>query len=256
MWHQITSYLSFIRSATNHHGVHSPFVYELVTQCFYNKTRYNSYKELSKYRDYLYQSKEVINVTDFGAGSRVFSSNKRPVAAIAKNAGISTKRQRLLYRIAQYLKPGAILELGTSLGLGTMALALGNPKSNVVTVEGCPEISKIATHGFKKFKLSNITHRNLSFQEFFKNNDTTFDLVYIDGHHDGKRTLDYFEHVLATAKPTSVFIFDDIYWSSSMTQAWKQIYQHPKVTVSIDTFYWGVIFFRKEQQKQHFKIRL
>ena len=54
----------------------------------------------------------------------------------------------------------------------------------------------------------------------------------------------------------SVLIFDDIYWSPAMTEAWSQIIQHPKVTVSIDTFYWGLLFFRKEQEKQHFIIRV
>jgi hypothetical protein len=44
--------------------------------------------------------------------------------------------------------------------------------------------------------------------------------------------------------------------SKSMTEAWDIIKQHPQVTVTIDTFFWGVVFFRKEQLKEHFVIRL
>ncbi|HAJ80920.1 MAG TPA: methyltransferase, partial [Zunongwangia profunda] len=54
----------------------------------------------------------------------------------------------------------------------------------------------------------------------------------------------------------SVFIFDDIHLSEEMEEAWKEIQQHPKVQVTIDTFYLGLVFFRREQAKQDFKIRL
>ena len=53
----------------------------------------------------------------------------------------------------------------------------------------------------------------------------------------------------------SIFIFDDINWSIEMQETWAIIKEHPKVTVSIDTYFWGIVFFRKEQEKQHFIIR-
>jgi len=40
-----------------------------------------------------------------------------------------------------------------------------------------------------------------------------------------------------------------------MEAAWEIIKTHPKVTVTIDTFQWGLVFFRKEQPKEHFVIR-
>jgi hypothetical protein len=50
-------------------------------------------------------------------------------------------------------------------------------------------------------------------------------------------------------------IFDDIYWNKDMEKAWQEIKNNQKVTVSIDLFYFGLIFFRKEQEKQHFILR-
>jgi hypothetical protein len=41
-----------------------------------------------------------------------------------------------------------------------------------------------------------------------------------------------------------------------MEDAWKFIQNHPKVTVAIDTFQWGFVFFRTEQKKEHFTIRV
>ena len=84
---------------------------------------------LKEYRNSLLENKNTIEVTDFGAGSKVFKSNTRQISQIAKTAGISPKRAELLFRITNYFQPETILEIGTSLGLATSALALGNPKA-------------------------------------------------------------------------------------------------------------------------------
>jgi len=81
-------------------------------------------------------------------------------------------------------------------------------------------------------------------------------LVFFDGNHQKEATLEYFEALLPAIHNDSVFIFDDIYWSKNMTEAWKLIKAHPKVTVTIDTFFWGLVFFRSEQKKEHFTIRV
>lgn len=257
MIYQFTSYIKFIRKATNHHGVHSPFVYDLVTRCFYDTSKYPAYAILKKYRKLLLQEKSAIEITDFGQGSRVFKNNRRPVNAIAKHAGIRLKRQKLLYRLTHYLKPDAVLELGTSLGLSTIAMSLGNPAATITTIEGCPNTAQKAKQLFGDFKAENIHIQNLSFDRFFEVlSSEKYHLVYVDGNHHKESTLLYFHQLLATAENDSVFIFDDIYWSASMTEAWQEISAHPEVTVSIDTFYWGLVFFRKEQKKQHFTIRL
>lgn len=265
MWYQIKSYLNFLLKSTNQHGVHSPFVYDLITKCFYDKNKYSDYQKLKVIRSKLYQNKNSIEIIDFGAGSRVFKSNNRKISDIAKNAGISFKRQKLLYRITTYFKPKTVLELGTSLGLGTTAMSIANESDKIITVEGCPNTAKVSEVIFSKNKFSNIQLEIATFKDFFKKKlSKKYDLVYIDGNHNKKNTLQYFEKLLDCINDNTVMIFDDIYWSKEMTDAWNQIINNPKVTVSIDTFYWGFVFFRpayknqgkKAQQKQHFTIRL
>jgi predicted O-methyltransferase YrrM len=257
MWYQIKSYLKFVLKATNQHGVHSPFVYDFVTKCLYDKNQYKAYAVLKSFRKKVFQNNEVISITDFGKGSRVFASNERKVSAIAKNAGVTQKRQQLLFRIANYFQPKTVLELGTSLGMGTAALSLGNTSANIITIEGCPNTAKIAKEQFEAFHLQNIVLQIKTFEDYFENNSNSYyDLVYIDGNHDKEKTIQYFKILSEKATNDSLFIFDDIYWSPAMTEAWQEIMNHSKVTVSIDTFYWGFIFFRKEQEKQHFVIRL
>ena len=195
-------------------------------------------------------------ITDFGSGSRVFKSDERSISAIGKHAGITPKRQRLLFRLAQYFQPNSVLELGTSLGRATAALASGNPSAIIDTVEGCPNTSEVAKGLFKKFGLKNIQLYNSSFEQFFSDETKTYDLVFIDGNHNKQNTLAYFQVLKERATNNTILIFDDIYWSQEMTEAWREIYAQPEVTVSIDMYHWGLIFFRKEQRKEHFNIRM
>ncbi|MEW5676145.1 class I SAM-dependent methyltransferase [Flavobacterium enshiense] len=259
MLFQIKAYFNFLWNSKNQHGVHSPFVYSLVTKCFYDRKSKAEYGVLRNYRKTLLQNKNTIEVTDFGAGSRVFKSNTRQISKIAQTAGITSKRAELLYRIVNYFQPDTILEIGTSLGLATAALALGNPKANITTLEGCPETSGIAKTQFQKFKFNTIESVVTEFTEYFKNcqlNTEHCQLIYFDGNHSKEATLTYFEMLLPTITNDTVWIFDDIHWSEGMDEAWEIIKNHPKVTVTIDTFQWGLVFFRYEQEKEHFVVRI
>ncbi|WP_046745302.1 O-methyltransferase [Kordia zhangzhouensis] len=254
MWYQIFAYFRFFFKSTNQHGIHSPFVYDLVTKCFYDTSSKEIYKTIQQYRKELLQNDTEIEIKDFGAGSRVFSSNQRKVSAIAKNAGIIQKRAQLLARLVSYLSIQNSLELGTSLGMATIAM---KHAGEIFSIEGCPQTAAIAKKYLQKF---NIEHASISVAPFEKIVpqfvNKKFDLVYFDGNHQKEATVNYFEQLVGTAHNDSVFIFDDIHWSKGMTEAWNIIKAHPKVTVTIDTFFWGFVFFRKEQAKEHFIVRL
>ncbi|MCV9926434.1 class I SAM-dependent methyltransferase [Flavobacterium sp. LS1R49] len=262
MLFQIKSYLKFLWNSKNEHAVHSPFVFNLLTKCFYDKKPKPEYSILTNYRKSLLENKNFIEVTDFGAGSRVFKSNTRQISKIAKTAGISPKRAELLFRITAYFKPDSILEIGTSLGLATSALALGSQnygtKTKVTTLEGCFATASAAKSALQEFNCDNVESVVTEFEGYLSNyqlSTTNYQLVYFDGNHSKKATLDYFEFLLPTISNDTVWIFDDIHWSPEMEEAWEMIKKHPKVKVTIDTYQWGLVFFRYEQEKEHFIIR-
>jgi len=257
MFYQIKQYIKFFIKSTNQHGVHSPFVFNLVTKCFYDKTNYSSYKAILKYKKTLLKNESKIKITDLGAGSRVMKQHERSISNIAKNAGTTNKRAKLLFRLTNFFKPEHILELGTSLGIATHALSLGHPEAYITSVEGCPELSKFTKAQLKSHGVENISVRTASFNDGIKSLSlNTYDLIFFDGNHQKEPTLKYFKILLKTVNNNSVFIFDDIYWSKGMREAWAVIKKHPNVTVTIDTFFWGMVFFRDEQVKEDFFIRI
>lgn len=239
-------------------GVHSPFLYDLITLVFDDKTDKIAYRKIDLLRNELLKSSENITVTDFGAGSKLFKSNHRNISDIIKYSSVKKKYGELLYRISEFYKPKTILELGTSFGLSSAYMAMGSPNSKVVTIEGCKQISSIAQDNLFVLGIKNITLVNGVFEEvlpltFFDLH--TLDLVFFDGNHTKLATLNYFMQCVNYSNNDSIFIFDDIHWSNDMEEAWSEIKQNKKVTLTIDIYQFGIVFFKQQLQKQDFVIR-
>lgn len=255
--YQILAYLKFILSATNQHGVHSPFIYKFVTKCLYNKSNYPDYGLINNYRQKLKSSDKTLQVIDLGEGSKSLNPKHRKVRQMVKVSSSSKKEAQLLYRLSQYFNLSTILELGTSLGMGTYAMALSNKHVRITSIEGCKNTSEFAQSNLNSLEVKNVDFQIGNFSEVIPNlNHPSFDCIYFDGHHNKTATIQYFEALLPKAHNNSVFIFDDIYWSKGMTDAWEYVKNHESVSVTVDCFHLGFVFFRKEQAKEHFKIRL
>ncbi|WP_296384751.1 class I SAM-dependent methyltransferase [Winogradskyella sp.] len=255
--YQIIAYIKFLINSTNQHGVHSPFIYNFVTKCLYDNVKYTAYSKLKAYRNHLKNSKTVIEITDLGEGSKTLNSKKRSVSKMIQASSSTEKESKLLFRITQYFNFKSVLELGTSLGMGTYAIALGNKFSNISTIEGCPNTSDYAKSKFQDLNIQNAAFIKGDFTSIIPTlQDRDFDFIIFDGHHNKAATIQYFESLLSKVHNETIFVFDDIYWSKGMTEAWEYIKAHNIVTVTIDCFHLGFVFFRKEQVKEHFKIRL
>ena len=260
-WQLARKYLRYYITASNGkgHGVHSPFVYDLVRNVLMDTRSFYAYKQVEGLREQLLQDKTLIEVEDFGAGSVTGSSRQRSVASIARHAAKSRKWGQLLFRIVHYYAPLNILELGTSLGISTSYMALGCRDARIVTGEGSAAIAEMARRNFKALKLDNIQLTTGNFDNTLGgmlNQLPTIDLAFLDGNHRLEPTLRYFDQLLPKIHSASVVIIDDIHWSPDMEQAWQVIRNHASVKCSIDLFFIGIIFFREEfHEKQHFTIR-
>ncbi|WP_400077960.1 O-methyltransferase [Winogradskyella sp. R77965] len=212
---------------------------------------------MNKYRSALKNSNTTLQVTDLGAGSKVLHSEVRRVRKMIKASSSSKKEVRVLFRLVNYFNIKSALELGTSLGMGTYALALAKEDSNIITIEGCPNTSNFSKAQFETLDIKNTTFITGDFTTVIPSlKDKNYDLVFFDGHHNKAATIQYFKSLLQKVHNETVFVFDDIYWSKGMTEAWEYIKMHNDVTVTVDCFHLGFVFFRKEQVKEHFRIRL
>lgn len=251
----VIKYLRYWFSAKTAHGTHSPFVFNLYNEVINKQNNYYSFDRIEQLRKRLLQSEKEIDVKDLGAGR----SGKRAIREITSRSAKSPKYGRLLFRLAHHFKPEIILELGTSLGLSTAYLASAGSKAKIITIEGCPNTSEEAKKNFELLGLKNIEsvvgNFNTALPDILRQRPACCTFVFIDGNHRREPVLNYFSQCLEHAGNNSVFVIDDIHWSGEMEEAWEEIKRHPKVTVTIDLHFLGLVFFRAEQAKENFRLR-
>ena len=254
-------YLLYYVSASNGkgHGVHSPFVFDFIKNVLSDKKKHACYSKIEQRRKELLANNDLIEVEDFGAGSSVMASSLRKVNAIARSSVKSKKYGQLLFRMTQYYQPSSVLELGTSLGITSSYLSQGNPSAKLFTCEGASEIAAIAQQTFDTMGLDNI---EIIEGDFAKTLPLLFsrmeivDFAFVDGNHRKSSTIQYFQQLVDHSLPNSVFVMDDIHWSSDMEEAWTCIQQNPAVTLTIDLFFIGIVFINPTfTVKQHFIVR-
>ena len=232
--------------------LHSPFVFGLQRQCV-EKLPAQAFEEIEALRKQLLQDQTVIYYEDFGASNK---SRSVKVAELAKKHLKPARIAQILSRLVSYTQSQHILELGTSLGITTAYLAKGaKANAQIHTIEASKEVLNITFQN----KLPQVQYHLGTFDEVLPNllpQIGSLDYLFIDGNHSYEATLRYFEMAKPFIHNNTVIVFDDIYWSKGMTQAWEEIKQDPMVKVSVDLFFVGLVFFRKEQVKEHFRLRV
>jgi len=152
------------------------------------------------------------------------------------------------------LEPRWVLQL-------TTAYLASTSKCKCVTLEGSPEIAKIAVENFNQLNFSNInliegdikTTLPEALQELAK-----VDFVFVDANHSSAAVLDYFDQCLDRLTQNAIMVFDDIHWSADMEMAWNTIWNtiknNSKVKSTIDIYQMGIVFFNTDLSKKHYKI--
>jgi len=230
------------------HGIHSPFVFDLVSRVFRNKVDPVILFTVRQVRKRMISDKRKILVMDLGAGSESLKTNLRRISDIARYSPVAEKYGKLLSNLAIEFADPAIIELGTSLGISTLYMAASCTDTKIYTIEGCPSIAGIAGQNFTVAGLKNIEIMEGSFDEVlpgFADAGIKPGLVFIDGNHRKDPVIKYFNLITKLSDSKTVVVIDDINYSKEMAEAWKEIKLHRKVSVSIDIFRMGILFFRE-----------
>ena len=254
-------YLRYLFTASNGkgHGMHSPFIFEFITKLMNDTMQYPAYTQVEALRRQLRKENAVLVVEDMGAGSGHRQSSRRKVKDIARHAAKPARYGQLLYRMVRHYQPERVMELGTSLGLTTAYLALAQPSAPVITMEGAKAVAAKAKENLQWLGAGNVTLVEGNFDDTLApvlQQQGRLDFAFIDGNHRLEPTVRYFEQMLPCLHAGSILVFDDIHWSREMEQAWHTIQAHDAVRCTLDLFFIGIVFFRKEfYEKQHFTIR-
>jgi len=241
------------------HGVHSPFVFDFITNVLHGKQVDAGFSRIEAKRAFLSTSQQMLDVLDLGAGSISGNSKQRSVSSIARSAAKPAKFAKLLFRMVRYYRIDSVLELGTSLGLTTRYLSLAAPSDGIVTIEGAPGIAAFTKQCLEEEGVQNVSLQTGDFKDLLSGALASMrgkKLVFFDGNHQYQPTMDYFYTALKIMSNDDILIFDDVHWSPEMEKAWSEIKKNEQVACTIDLFFIGIVFFRKEfKEKLDFAIR-
>ena len=251
------SYLLFSKHLGGH-GIHSPFLFRIISEVFQNNINCSIVKCVESYRKELLSNRSLVSVNDLGAGSLKLKNSERRVCDIAKTSAVRRKYGVFLSKLASEINGKPIIELGTSLGISTLYLALAAPDSHVYTIEGCGSCAEIAKSGFRNNSLNNIELLFGNFDEHLESilkKSGAPGLIFIDGNHREEPLRRYVELAVKYCDSGSIIVIDDIHSKREMESGWEEIIRMQDVRISIDLLQFGLLFLNKELSKESFIVR-
>lgn len=216
-------------------------------------------------------SEADISYMDFGAATRDESQTpeemyegverSRTVGHLCRRTSKPYRSALLLHKLLRKTKSEACLELGSCLGISAsyQAAALElNGAGRLITMEGAAPVAALAQETVDKLGHDRVKIVVGRFQDTLDGvlaDEQPFDYAFIDGHHDGPATIDYYQRILPTLKDGSVVVYDDIRWSDGMLNAWNTLREHESVEVSVDLVDIGICWIaRTPKPVQHFVV--
>lgn len=252
---RLGSTLRWYAGAKTRYDVHSPHLHEFIHDVYRDRRSYHAFDVIRAVRKTWSKSSDRVTLQDLGAPSRTTRSRTRSAAGLVASNAIGEEEGKFLFRLVLWLQPERVVEFGTNAGISTLYLHLADTRTPLYTVEGNAEVAGLAEASFARAGVSpQLRAFTSTFTDWiarlpFGGKKRT--LFFLDGDHRYRPTLDYVRHMLPLATSESVFVIADIHWSEEMESAWQELKQLPEVTASIDTYHFGVLFFRPELNGPH-----
>ena len=251
---RLQQFISYQIKAKTKYYIHSPFVYQFYLNVLSAKEPWQL-KALTNLRRKLMNDKSAIQIEDYGAGK----SGLKTISELENKVAVSSKYGKLLFNLLSHFQPKTVLEIGGSIGISSAYMALAAPEAQIISLEGSTKLIEkaIANHG--ELGIKNVSFVEGNFDDTLPQvlaNYRSIDMIHFDGNHNSEATLKYFEWCIPKVKAKTIFVFDDIYWSPDMKNAWDKIKADKRVPLTIDVFQYGLCFFIEQKlAKEDFVLR-
>jgi predicted O-methyltransferase YrrM len=220
------------------YGVHSPFVYSLITKVIEEKASFYAFDEIEKLKT------EMI-----AAGN--------PLSRLTAHETQHRNYGALLFRIVNFFKCKNVLQLGSSTGIMSLYLAMASSEHcNCYALEerrGLLEAAKTFSSNRRLNRLHFIEGKYEEELKLLQASKIQADLLFINGMSDSLETEKTINLCTPFIYNKTILIIDNIMKNEKMKELWKKIKNNPQTRVSIDLCALGIIFFDDKLPKKHYK---
>lgn len=211
---------------------------------------------IESWRKTLLKDNEILHIEDFGAGSKKLKKETLRSTKAVTLYSTSNKKFSLLYQFFCMQSPSNnVIELGTCVGLNSLYLSKVT-KSKLYTFEGSKGLIKKAKEGPGSDDIAYVEGNIGETLPEVLRQIGHIDFILLDANHTYEGTRSYFNLILPYLHEQSVVAIGDIHWSREMEKAWEEIIQFTDVSLSLDFFECGILFFRKGLSKNHYTLTI
>lgn len=219
------------------YGVHSPFVFRLITYVIgQKKCAYYAYDAMDRLRLKLKHDSET--------------------QAVEKQT-ISKKKGELLFRLANEFQPRLMLQVGASQGMAALYMTAYSKSASCQLWEADEEQADLAEKVLKKANAAQVELCRGGYETLVKRASSEakqFDCFFFHLSDNVETLRKLLPLYLSSARADAVFIVDDIRACKAMKELWRELIQREDVTVSIDLYDMGLLFVNKKYNKKNYTV--
>jgi len=249
---RIARKINYLKKARHRHGhgIHSPWLFRLITNVIENKKRLPEYESLREQRDRL---SHLIKENQTELGLKTFSSSILKSSGrknLFKAVELPFKYGKLLFRLVNEFKPKSILYIGPTFGLNLLYLALPDKKIPVNFFQSEDYFIRICQSALYDAGIENVTYCNTDRLEEINHEFIFINYSFLPDEVEKLTNL----NIVANCD-NSVMIIRGIHESEMMESIWKDFIKSSRVRVSLDLFEIGIAIFSEKLQKENFVLK-
>lgn len=235
-------------------GVHSPFVYHLITRVIGEKCAYYAFEEIELVRRQFYYREQRFPWV-VRHGRKAGAVLDKPVGEIVRREAIRPKQGALLFRLANYFQPAYILQIGASAGLATLYLTAYSKRSTCIALEQVPTLAPVARQVWEKGARTGIDLRVGEYGVLLPEalaELPRLDFVFFNRAEESGDRDALFDACARKAHTGTVMVITGIRGNRAMRDFWRSVCLRGEVTVTLDLYTLGIVLFNRKLHKRDY----
>ena len=229
------------------HGIHSPFLFRLITTVIEDKRELTDYlvlKELKK------MALKLLSNSSDPLIQELFKKFNLPVSKprkLYRKVEMPIKYAKVVFRLIRELKPAVVINYGDTLGINLSVAAMAQNPACVYQVTNKPEYRLLCERLLKKSDTSNIQWINTE-----ADSPVTTEFVIINYPDQPELTESIIRKSLSNHGDNDLLIVRGIHDSAKTEAIWLELIANDSVRISLDLFEVGIALFCRKLQKENF----
>ena len=238
-----------MKKARHHrgHGIHSPFLFRLITEVVENRTSLPEYKIFKGLKSYVL---DLLDGFSEPSLSNIYHQFKVPSSnphQLYRKIELPLRYSKVVFRLIREFKPSSVVYYGPSLGASLVIIAMANNDNHIYQFINDAACELVSKELLKDSAISNV--------HFFQENEVpSVDHEFVVINYPGNPVVsqNMAQKCLHVHGDDDVLIIRGIHESKEMEVIWRELIASESVRVSLDLFEIGIALFRKGLQKENF----